>query len=79
MSGPPLETHLEEDALPRACNSLAEMPIHWQQQVEADLFRDEKMDVVERVPFGIPVTWCHRMVVIRKQDGSPRRTLDLTD
>ena len=24
------------------------------------------------------VTWCHRMVVTRKHDGSPRRTVDLS-
>ena len=71
MSGPPLEIHLEENAKPRACHTPAHVPIHWQQQVEADLLRDEKLGVLERVPFGVPVTWCHRMVVTRKQDGSP--------
>ena len=25
-----------------------------------------------------PVTWCHRMVITRKHDGSPRRTVDLS-
>ena len=36
------------------------------------------LGVIEKVPYGEPVTWCHRMVVTRKQDGSPRRTVDLS-
>ena len=47
-------------------------------QVEAGLIRNEKLGVLERVPFGEPVIWCHRMVVTRKQDGSPKRTVDLS-
>jgi len=27
---------------------------------------------------GEPVEWCHRMVVTRKEDSSPRRTVDLS-
>ena len=34
--------------------------------------------MIERVPYGEPTTWCHRMVVTRKHDGSPRRTVDLS-
>ena len=78
MSGPPLEIHLEDDAKPRAFHTPAHVPIHWQKHVEADLIRDEKLGVLERVPFGEPVIWCHRMVITRKQDGSPRRTVDLS-
>lgn len=40
--------------------------------------RDEALGVVECVPLGEPVDWCHRMVVARKPDGSPRRTVDLS-
>ena len=43
-----------------------------------DLLRDEALGVIERVPYGLPVTWCHCMVVTRKHDGSPRRTVDLS-
>eukprot|EP00111_Clytia_hemisphaerica_P018819 TCONS_00055643-protein len=32
--------------------------------------------VIEPVPVGEPVTWCHRMVVCAKKDGTPRRTVD---
>ena len=54
MSGPPLEIHLEDDAKPCAFHTPAHVPIHWQKQVEADLIRDEKLGVLERVPFGEP-------------------------
>ena len=33
---------------------------------------------MERVPFDEPVIWCHRMVITRKQDASPRITVDLS-
>ena len=56
MSGPPLEIHLEKDAKPRACHTPAHVPIHWQKQVEADLIRDVRLGVMERVPFGEPVS-----------------------
>ena len=78
LSGPPLEIHLESDAKPRACHTPAYVPIHWQKQVEADLIRDEKLCVLEHVPFGESVRWCHCIVVTRKQDKSPRRTVDLS-
>ena len=78
MNGPPVEIHLDPDAPPKACSTPANIPIHWQDQVHKDLLRDEALGVVERVPYGEPVSWCHRMVVTRKHDGSPRRTVDLS-
>ena len=65
MSGPPNEIHLESHAKPLACHTLAHVPIHWQKQVEADLIQDEKLGVLERVPLGEPVSWCHRMVYFK--------------
>ena len=78
MEGPPVEIHVEPTATPKACHTPANVPIHWQQKVHQDLMRDEALGVIERVPYGEPVTWCHRMVVTRKHDGSPRRTVDLS-
>ena len=78
MSGPPMEIHIDGDAKPRVCNKPAPVPLHWQQRVYDDLIRDEALGVIERVPHGVPVTWCHRMVVTRKHDGTPRRTVDLS-
>ena len=78
MTGPPIEIHLDESATPRTCNKPANVPLHWQQRVYEDLLRDEALGVIERVPYGVPVTWCHHMVVTRKNDGTPRRTVDLS-
>ena len=78
MAGPPVEIHVETNATPKACHTPANIPLHWQQKVHDDLLRDEALGVIERVPYGEPVTWCHRMVVTRKHDGSPRRTVDLS-
>ena len=78
MSGPPIEIHMEETATPKTFHTAAPIPLHWQEQVKKDLFRDEALGVIEKVPYGEPVTWCHRMVVTRKHDGRPRRTVDLS-
>ena len=78
MDGPAIEIHVDPNATPKACHTPAAVPLHWQQQVYDDLLRDEALGVIERVPYGEPVTWCHRMVVTRKHDGSPRRTVDLS-
>ena len=73
-----MEIHIQEGATPKVCNTPATVPLHWQQRVYDDLLRDEALGVIEKVPSGVPVTWCHRMVVTRKHDGTPRRTVDLS-
>ena len=78
MEGPPIEIHVDPAATPKACHTPATVPLHWQQRVHDDLLRDEALGVIERVPYGEPVTWCHRMVITRKRDGPPRRTVDLS-
>ena len=78
MAGPPVEIHLNDDATPKSVHTPASLPLHWQKQVHNDLLRDEVLGVIEKVPYGEPVTWCHRMVVTRKHDGTPRRTVDLS-
>ena len=78
MAGPPVEIHVDESAKPRVCHTPAAIPLHCQQQVRDDIKRDEALGILERVPYGVPTTWCHRMVVTRKHNGSPRRTVDLS-
>ena len=29
------------------------------------MLRDEALGVIERVPYGEPVNWCHRMVITK--------------
>ena len=78
MSGPPVEIHIDPDAEPKRCRTPSRIAVHWQQQVEEDIKRDEALGILEKVPYGEPVTWCHRMVVTRKHNGKPRRTVDLS-
>ncbi len=77
MEGPPVEIHIDPSATPKAYHTAATIPLHWQDRVHDDVLRDEALGVIERVPYCEPVTWCHRMVITRKHDGSPRRTVDL--
>ena len=44
--------------------------------MKAGLDRDVRLGVIEPVPIGEPVTWCHRMVICAKKNGKPRRTID---
>ena len=34
--------------------------------------------LIERMPYGEAVTWCHPVVVTGKQNGSPRRNVDIS-
>ena len=78
MSGPPIEIHIDSNAKPRVCHIPARISLHWQDQVLQDIKRDQALGILEEVPYGEPAKWCHRMVVTRKQDGRPRRTVDLS-
>ena len=78
MDGPPVEIHLDEGAIPRAYHTAAPIPVHWREKMHNNLFRDEALGVIERVPYVEPATWCHRMVVMCKHNGNPHRTVDLS-
>ena len=79
MSGPPVDIHFLPDAEPQAVHTPIPVPYHWKQQVKADLDQDVRLGIIEPVPQGTPTRWCSRMVVTAKKDGSPRRTVDLTN
>ena len=77
MAGPPLALRVDPEAKPVAIHTPIPVPLHWQEEVKADLDRDVCLGVIEPVPVGEPVTWCHRMVICKKKNGKPRRTVDL--
>ena len=52
--------------------------LHWQEDVKKQLNDDVSLGVLEKVPIGEPSSWCHRMVITPKADGSPCRTVDLS-
>ena len=77
MDCPPIRMHIDENAIPQAVHQAAAVPLHWRDEVEAQLKEDEALGVISKVPVGTPTTWCHRMHVVPKLDGTPRRTVDL--
>lgn len=77
MNCEPLQLHVDPNATPVAVHKPALVPIHWQEKVYADLERDVRIGVLEQVSQNTPTTWCSRMVVTSKADGTPRRTVDL--
>ena len=76
MEGPPMKVMIEENSMPVAHHTPVPVPIHWQERVKADIEHDVALGVLEPVPVGEPVTWCHRMVVCTKKNDQPRRTVD---
>ena len=64
------------DAKPVACHSPVPVPLHWHDAVKEGLDCDVRLGIIEPVPIGEPVTWCHRMVICAEKDGTPRHTVD---
>ena len=52
------------------------VPHHYKKMVKADLDRDVRLGVIEKVPQGEINEWCSRMVITPKANGKPRRTVD---
>ena len=76
MTGPPMSLMIDPDADPVAFHTPIPIPLHWQEEVKAGLDQDVRLGVLEPVPIGTPVTWCHRMVICAKKTGKLRRTVD---
>ena len=72
---------MKPDAKPYAVYSPATVPAHWAKKVKEDIDRDVRLGVLEKVEpemhSGID-DWCHRMVLGRKHNGDPRRTVDFS-
>ena len=76
-NSPPLELFIDKNAKPVACHKAAQIPVHFKQQVEAEIRRDVRLGVLEEVPPNTPTTWCSRMCIQTKKSGKPRRVIDL--
>ena len=76
MDGVPMRLMVNPDAKPVAHHTPVPVPLHWQADVKAGLDHDVSLGVIEPVPVGEPVTWCHRMVICAKKNGTPRGTVD---
>ena len=78
MTGKPLGITFKDGAVPKAVHTPVAVPYHWKERVKADLDRDVRLGIIEKVPQNIPVNWLSRMVIAPKPgSGEPRRTVDL--
>lgn len=76
MHGPSMRLMVNPDATPIAHHTPISVPLHWQADIQAGLDRNVALGVLEPVPVGEPITWCHRMVICTKKNGQSRRTVD---
>ena len=76
MESVPMRLMVDPSAEPVAHHTPIPVPLHWQEDVKAGLDQDVSLGVLEPVPTGEPITWCHCMVVCAKKNGKPRRTVD---
>ena len=78
MTGPPLRFHVKPNASFKVAHTPASIALHDEEEVKRQTDQDVAMDLLEKVPHNEPSIVCHRMVVTRKADGSPRRTVDMS-
>ena len=79
MAGPPMHINLRSDAVPCQHYRARTVPFQWRDAVEAQLSSMVSKGVIEKVPVGESLTWCHPMVVVpKKSSAEPRITVDLT-
>ena len=55
------------------------VPYHYKVVVKADLDRDVRLGVIEKVPQGEINEWCSRMVITPKANGKPRQVVDFQE
>ena len=77
MKGEPLGIYTREDGKPYVVHTHSPIPVHFQQEVKEQLDRDVRLGVLEKVPPNTPTTWCRRLVVATKKNGTPTRIVDL--
>ena len=77
LSTPPATIHLKPDHIvPKPAYWPATVAEHWAEEVKTSIEDDVKAGVLLKVPFNEPTVWCARMVLVKKKNGRPRRTVD---
>ena len=76
MDAPPGKIHLKEDAIPQARHNPIPTPHHWKSPVKKLIDRNVERGIYKRADVGVPSEWCATAVVVPKDDGSPRLTVD---
>ena len=67
---------MDPNVKPVAVHKPATVPLHFTKEVHNGLDKDEHLVLIERVPENTQTTWCSRMCIVVKKNGSPRRTVD---
>jgi len=79
MDGPPMKIELIDGATPCKRYKAYTIPYHWRDSVKSQLEKMQAKDVIESVPVGEPIDWCHPIVVVPKKGSQePRITVDLS-
>ena len=78
MDGPDLEIHVDPNANLMNFTTPATVPLHWHEKVKNKIEQNVAMSVMEKHPYGVPTKTCHRLVCVRKHNGEPRLTVDLS-
>ena len=76
MAGVPMRLMVDPNTGPIAHHTPVPVPLHWQEDVKAGFDPDVSLGVLEPVPVGEPVTWCHHMVIYAKKNDKPWCTVD---
>ena len=80
MEGVPMKAVRKKDGVNHpAVYTPIPVAFHWKKKVKADLDRDVRLGIIEKVPQGEVSEWCSRMVITRKANGKPRRTIDFQE
>ena len=75
-SDKPLQLFVDPNVEPVAIYKAAIFLIHLKAKVKADLDKDVRLSILEKVDVNSPVKWLNRMIVTMKKDGSPHRIID---
>ena len=78
MTGVPMTIRMKESAEKDYMKAYRPIPVphHFKARVKADLDRDVRLGVIEKVPQGEIEKWMSMMVITAKANGDPRRTVD---
>ena len=68
----PHKIHLKDDAVPYAVTTPIPIPHYWKEDVKKLLDEYVRKGIIRQVPLNHPTEWCLQMVVVPKDDGSPR-------
>ena len=77
MAGPAMHIDLVDGAIPCRHFKARTIPFKWRESVHWQRKKMEEKNIIEKVPVGESVTWCHPMVVVpKKNSDEPRITAD---